>query len=177
MPDKLTDRKIPDIKELLAYKAKVGCQNCDLIGKGCCGTCVNSLIKQFIELFDRLQADCENYKQVAENQQSVTMDRGFEIKRLKEKIESLQAENEKLKSINLLGEYKARIQVGNMIVCTPKIGEWFEFLKKTKAEAYKEFAERLKEKAISTGFWQEYGYITTTDIDNLLKELVGDNNA
>ena len=47
---------------------------------------------------NRLQADCENYKQIAEHQQSVTMDRGFEIKRLKEKVESLQAENERLKN-------------------------------------------------------------------------------
>lgn len=63
MPDKkLTDNEIPDIKELLKYKAKVGCQNCDLIGKGYCSTCVNSLIKSFIELFDRLQAENERLK-------------------------------------------------------------------------------------------------------------------
>ena len=90
----MPDNKLTDIKELLEYKAKVGCQNCDIIGKGCCSTCVNSLIKSFIGLFDRLQADCENYKQVAENQQSVTMDRGFEIKRLTEKVNRLQTENE-----------------------------------------------------------------------------------
>ena len=58
----MTDNKIHDIKELLEYKAKVGCQNCDLIGKGCCSTCVNSLIKSFIGLFDRLQAENERLK-------------------------------------------------------------------------------------------------------------------
>ncbi len=58
----MPDKKLTDIKELLKYKAKVGCQNCDLIGKGCCSTCVNSLIKQFIELFDRLQAENERLK-------------------------------------------------------------------------------------------------------------------
>ena len=49
-------------------------------------------------------------------------------------------------------------------------------IKTAKAEAYKEFAERLKEK----GFFQRLSIIKVVsieDIDNLLKELVGDNNV
>ena len=50
-----------------------------------------------------------------------------------------------------------------------------------KAEAYKEFAERLKEKATDIGVCDAHGnnyggatVVLTNDIDNLLKELVGD---
>ena len=50
---------------------------------------------------------------------------------------------------------------------------------KIKAEAYKEFAEKVKEfmhnkfKALDE---YEFEYITERDIDNLLKEMVGENN-
>lgn len=42
-----------------------------------------------IDLINRLQADCENYKQIAENQQKVTLDKAFENKELKAEIERL----------------------------------------------------------------------------------------
>ena len=103
-----------------------------LIGKGCCGTCVNSLIKQFIELFDRLQAENEELKET--------------IKVLRVGVEQAHLIRKDGKSpFNLL---KAEI----------------------KAEAYKEFAERLKRIT-------EHIYYEPCIVDNLLKELVGDNNA
>ena len=43
-----------------------------------------------------------------------------------------------------------------------------------KAEAYKEFADRLKENSIATFSWN--GVVLVEEIDNLLKEMVGDNN-
>ena len=43
-----------------------------------------------------------------------------------------------------------------------------------KAEAYKEFAERLKENSIATFSWK--GVVMVEEIDNLLKELVGEDN-
>ena len=44
-----------------------------------------------------------------------------------------------------------------------------------KAEAYKEFAERCKKKASMYGFGDKSGvWVNTKDIDNLLKEMVGD---
>lgn len=46
-------------------------------------------------------------------------------------------------------------------------------VKLAKAEAYKEFAERLNEIA-TQGFWEAYAYVGTDQINNLLKELVGD---
>ena len=47
-------------------------------------------------------------------------------------------------------------------------------IQKAKSEAYKEFAERLKEKAMQKFDWNEY--IEVEDIDNLLKELTEGGN-
>ena len=76
-----------------------------------------------------------------------------------------QAENETLKALN-----------GRLVV----LGDRFRSeLKTAKAEAYKEFAEKAKEfmhnkfKALDE---YEFEYITERDIDNLLKEMVGENN-
>ena len=43
-----------------------------------------------------------------------------------------------------------------------------------KAEAYKEFAERLKENSIATFSWN--GVVMVDDIENLLKEMERDND-
>ena len=75
-------------------------------------------------------------------------------------INRLQGENERLKQI---------IEDKGGLILTET----------AKAEAYKEFAERLKERAIQTSFDPIYGSIMTVDVDdvdNLLKELVGEDN-
>ena len=69
-----------------------------------------------------------------------------------------QAENETLKALN-----------GRLVV----LGDRFRSeLKTAKAEAYKEFARRLK-----CGVPQETGVIRCSDVDNLVKEMVGDDNV
>lgn len=52
----------------------------------------------------------------------------------------------------------------------------FKTVEQIKAEAYKEFAERLKNAAMSCLIGDKYSYkiVTTKGIDKLLKELVGD---
>ncbi len=50
-----------------------------------------------------------------------------------------------------------------------------ELLGTAKAEAYKEFADRLKENSIATFSWN--GVVLVEEIDNLLKEMESDNNA
>ena len=54
-----------------------------------------------------------------------------------------------------------------------------EYDNKIKAEAYKEFAERLKTEYAKGMSWlkkKESYYVNVSDIDNLLKELMGENN-
>lgn len=48
----------------------------------------------------------------------------------------------------------------------------FKTVEQIKVEAYKEFAERLKENAITKFDWNEY--IDIEEIDTLLKEMVGE---
>ena len=56
----------------------------------------------------RLKADLENYKKIAENQQSVSMDKEVEIKRLKAEVERLE---QNLKEAHLdIKEHLAEIE-------------------------------------------------------------------
>ena len=91
------------------------------------------------------------------------MDRGFEIERLKEKIESLQGKNERLKKSNEM---------------FADIGKMYSEIN---SEAYKEFAERLKEKSWDVPYETKNAHfvqvVDVEDIDNLLKELVGEDNG
>ena len=55
-----------------------------------------------------------------------------------------------------------------------KIGDEVARREKIKAEAIKEFVERLKEFTYK-GFWETHGYVSETEIDRVTKEMVGDN--
>ena len=169
MPDKLTDKEIVNVLEIMV---QIGDEIClasvvlDLINR----TKANENhyrrkvqnqkeeLKRLNEVVNRLQADCENYKQVAENQQKITLDRGFEIKELKAEIERLKK------------GWKADILL----------------TQNTKVEAYKEFANefgnmlwQMKTEYLQQGD-TEYAYaivIAHTKLAKLLKELVGEDNA
>ena len=47
-----------------------------------------NVLANALDLINRQQAEIENYKQIAENQQSVSMDKEVEIKRLKAEVEN-----------------------------------------------------------------------------------------
>ena len=81
------------------------------------------------------------------------------IKAVFDKFEEQQAEIERLKE--LTDAY--------FKICLAMTEE----IEKAKAEAVKEFAERLKEFKLYVGNSQGV-FITDEDIDNLLKEMVGD---
>ena len=80
---------------------------------------------------------------------------------LKDLINRLQAENERLKK-----ESEIFADIGKMY-------------SEIKAEAYKEFAERLKEKKFELDDQNEdiFYAVEVAEIDNLLKEMVGEYNA
>ena len=101
-------------------------------------------------------------------------DKNKEILELIDIINSLKAEIEKLKE-----EVKDKERAYNDEFCLRK--EWKnkcqELLQEkqtTKAESYKEFAERLNEKAQIADCFDSYNMVVGTHfIDNLLKEMVG----
>ena len=168
MDKKLTDSEIVKALECCIDEDYPNCSNC--ISVGCHitdRTCKEVMKSNALDLINRLQADCENYKQVAENQQKATMDRGFEIKRLKEKIDRLQSEIVTLNG--LIG-----IKNDTIDIQFKSIEKYGSLFKTAKAEAYKEFAERLK--TIMYENYQKfdeqpYPMATIHIIDNLLKEM------
>lgn len=83
------------------------------------------------------------------------------IKRQQEEIESLEADYENVYK-QAAADLLASIADGGTSC------EWC--IDKHRAEAVREFAKRLKEKATST-FYEERKYVDTEDIDNLVKEM------
>ena len=161
MPDKkLTDSEIVKALECCISDKDDVCLECPLQNDCFANADGNSEVKELaLDLINRLQADRDNYKQIAENQQKIILDKAFENKRLKEKVESLQAENERLKKVSdirleCLGRSRA----------------------KAKAEAYKECIEKVK--ALFPSDNEPYQYCEIHEgADNILKELVGEDNG
>ena len=127
----------------------------------CCSTCKQVLIDAK-DLINRLQAKVERYKKSRDDYQDKVM---FIAKQCDE----LQAENERLsKEVDRLSQ----VVLYNDSVTEMKVEE-------TKAEAYKNFAERLKDKAYTysdiTGY--QSTVVDVNEINGVYEELVGDNNG
>ena len=87
------------------------------------------------------------------------------INRQKSEIERLESANdEKFRQWDMLAE-KTKQHYADLY------NEAKDILK---SKAYKEFAERLKERAMQKFDWNEY--VEVEDIDNIAKEMVGENN-
>ena len=67
-------------------KTEYSCDMCPYDNKG---ECMEKLFTDALDLINRQKAELENYKLIAEYQQSVSMDKEFEIKRLKAEVERL----------------------------------------------------------------------------------------
>ena len=78
------------------------------------------------------------------------------INRQKAEIERLEKDSKRLKKVEM------------------QLDDAMKMYDTIKAEAYKEFADRLKENSIATFSWN--GVVLVEEIDNLLKEMVGDND-
>ena len=102
-----------------------------------------------------------------------------ELKNLRTDLISLQAENESLKNAykqcawerdTFQEELKTASAENERLTHITRnlIGE-------IKAEAMTEFADKLKENSIATFNWQ--GFVLVEEIDNLLKEMVGEDNG
>ena len=132
-----------------------------------------------LDLINHLKAENEQYKadkeeyikdyEELENKlKYAEAERKFEHQRIayqQAEIERLKEENKKQK---LVIE-----EIEDTINPLPFETDFDKAIRTAKSEAIKEFAERLKEKATST-FYEERKYVDTEDIDNLVKEMVGE---
>ena len=145
---KPTDAEIVKALECCLEASGVNCGKCPY-----CDNCVTDentslMMIDVLDLLNRLQADRENYKQIAENQQKIILDKAFENKRLRTSNDALRMANELCKG-------------------------WEE---RAKAEAYKKFAERLKSFLLLNRSG-EMSVLSFDDIERLLKEMVGEDNG
>jgi hypothetical protein len=78
----------------------------------------------------------------------------------------------------LTGGNGLRMRVDNMIVYADDLEEWLEFCDKQKAEAIKEFAQRLKADINKTWYYElendTHNARALERVDELVKEMVGD---
>ena len=141
----MTDSEIVKALECLKGRA-LKCRECPYSSRYPFPLCQQEAANDALKLITRQQAEIENYIKVAERQQSLSLERDFEIKRLRAEIEKLkQPLNVRFEKFE--SEYDSKI----------------------KSEARREFAERLHEKVhvVPTVYNSHFGRI----VDNLLKEM------
>ena len=192
----MSDNEI--IKALECCSKKI-CKQCPNFSEDI--ECSEKLINLTLDLINRLQADKDDlfYKLVGVMHSVDKWLDGDELKQdevnraatMREKtlqiFESLQAENERLKAENKLlidndvsNKYPNCVLVEKGRIYTRTLEDYDKLIGDISAEAYKEFAERLKTEYAKGMSWfkkKESYYVDVSDIDNLLKELVGENNA
>lgn len=145
----LTDNEIIKAIEYCSADKIVHCEDCPFYEK-----CLNdeSLFKYALDLINHQQADIENYKQIAEHQQSVSMDKDVEIKRLKAEVEGLKDE------LEIKSQKRANIF---------EIANAFE---RGRTKGIKEFAERLK-KAKKYSVERHENIVPVAVIDWILRDM------
>ena len=153
---KMTDSEIVKALECHLGVDKQRCKHCKYTEYGC--YCLDRLHPDLLDLFNRLQAEKQDLE--------------IELKAMRGSANSYKAENERLnaKIENMFSNrsYKKLYDIAKIDIIKLQ-GQ----IKTAKAEAYKEFADRLKE-----NICDDFGFVVPSacdrDIDNLLRELVGD---
>ena len=147
------------------------CNECPRLGKL---PCQEPLMKDAISLINELTKEAENYKSVAEYQQSSNMSRGFELRekdrennRLIREIDRLTEENERLKSVEFTCAF---IKPHKVLECPI-----FDEIERTKADTVKKMQERLKEKIHESvyQYWNkgDGGYYLAEDVDDDIDQI------
>ena len=178
MPDKkLTDKEIVKALEICGtYKGK--CTDCPAFVKVDRSNCKNVLLGA-VEIINRQNADLiDKEKQLQDALKSMAVNKTKVIDCEKE-INRLQAENERLKPFeDKIAKFNSHIRVEDMLVFASSLEEWLEFCENLKAEAYKEFAERLHEELRIYGIKDKFNKsVFLNVVDKAKKELVGEGDA
>lgn len=139
------------------------------------------IVKITLNLFDLINRQ----KAIIEKSEKVEHFADKTIETANAEIENLKVENQSLRSAanSLKMHYKeAQTKIESLKIfrgyAEKRASDYKTMRDKylnAKSEAYKEFAERMKEKAMQKFDWNEY--VEVEDIDDLVKEMVGENNA
>ena len=144
----MIDKNLTDSEIVKDLKDKIEFENFDENGYAVVDI---EKLKNILDLINRLQAENEKLQKALENQQKISMDRHFEIERLKKVIENY-----------------SELEQGNLVTGYKNI----------KAEAYKECIEKVKETSKYETYCDNKlpapiitYHITKDNLDNLLKEF------
>ena len=158
----MTDNKLKDNEIIKALECcldifPLTCKNCPLFNvKNSKMVCSKSATKFAIDLINRQQAENINLK--------------GHLEQLKSRYDNAKSEIKRLKGISVSPSKDP------MDFCGVLCDYAEELIDKAKSEAYKEFAERLKEKKqeVFTAVNDSSYAVTVYNIDNLVKEMAGE---
>lgn len=136
------------IKALECCAGDDGCDVCPMYKPS--SECITELQGKALDLINRLQADKEALIAGQETLQKALAEKAAEVERLKNDCFCISNE---------------RDAIGDCLN---------EAVEEAKAEAIKEFAERLKTEQSFYDGQETRIYLTEKDLDNLVKEMVGD---
>ena len=157
---KMTDNEIVKALEWLESKTKEYCEQCAYKNSEVCDICIFDKIKLALDLINLLQAQKDLFETCCARKDEA-------IRHLEAENERLFSDNQKYLSVMLWGNKKQAKNLVNNI----------------KTQAYKECIEKVKEHSnktelVCSGALVRTDYtITKEKLDNLLKELVGEDNA
>ncbi len=153
------------------YKG-AGCMHCAFTNYGC--DCLKKLNEASLDLINRQKAEIERVQKDLEEAAVTIHDAAKRYSEYKKLIQCQKEEIERLQSILLkfvreinIFENKHNIDTSDFSLIPILENEKNSIVKQIKAEAIKEFAERLKK-------LRQMPLITSSDIDNLVKEMAGD---
>lgn len=166
---KLTDNEIVKALECCKYEYDTKCELCCYNFYSRTG-CRSELRRNALDLINRLQAENERLNEIVKTRHKV-----FETKC--EKLENSEAELDEYKKIKkTIDEFWEILLTLSLFKRKekPTLEEFAEAIQEIKSEAYKEFAERLKNKGMAKYKTIDNEYLYEFDdifIDNILKEL------
>ena len=171
----MTDKKLTEseIVKLLECCKKSQCSNCEY-SKKCDGY---TQVNYALDLITRQKTENENLKVENQSLRSAANSLKMHYEEAQAEVERLKRELDLVIENSISARYPHCVLCGNGAILTKSLEEYDELIADISAEAYKEFAEKVKEfmhnkfKALD-GY--EFEYITESDIYNLVKEMVGD---
>ena len=175
----MTDKEIIKALECCGKNHITGstdaCEHCFLQNSA---MCVTELIYKALDLINRQQAEIEKHKNNCKNCGAKTRTC---IENLQNNITEKQAEIENLKIANehlATFNVEAQAEIERLQIRLRKERHQFEDVSKMysgiRAEAIKEFTERLKEKGFPDESLNGEGIVYVADIDNLVKEMTNE---
>ena len=178
MDKKLTDKEI--IKDL---ECCANCEDC-FYGITNCSLgeeveCRSLLAQNTLDLINRQQAELDNLKVKNQSLRSAANSLKMHYEEAQAEVERLKRELDLVIENSISARYPHCVLCGNGAILTKSLEEYDELIADISAEAYKEFAERLKTEYAKGMSWfkkKESYYVDVGDIDNLAKEMVGENN-